>query len=184
MQNIIDKAMSKGGITLDYYKQEPALYNGYMVSIEGFEKTFTISDLNIEEIENAFTEYTNIIKGKKHLYVGLWIDKGLIYLDISKHIKTRHQAVTMGINNKQLSIYDIKNDAYISLTKNVYIVYRYNQENDDIQYIKEYDNVKSIERDYNISNAWHYITNTIEDIKSVLDNKYIIITDRIPAWEV
>ena len=184
MQDIINKVVANGGITLDPQGKAPQFNGGYMVSIEGFEKCYNMENLDIKELEKDYKRYINFIANKKHVYVGFWLDKGVLYMDISKHIKTRHQAVTMGINNKQLSIYDVKNDSYIDLTKNVYIVYSYNASNNDIGYIREYTNTKDIERDYNIKNARQYITNTIEDIKKIMLDRYVIITDRIPAWEI
>lgn len=184
MQNIIDKVLANGGITLDPQGKAPQFNGGYIVSIEGFEKCYTMENLDIKELEKDYKKYINFIANKKHVYVGFWLDKGVLYMDISKHIKTRHQAVTFGINNKQLSIYDIKNNSYINLCKNVYILYRYNTTNNDIEYIREYSNTNELKRAFSVVRIYDYIIESIDDIKHLLNDEFIIIKDRIPAWEL
>lgn len=184
VQNIIKYISTHGGITLDTTYKQATLKNGYMVSVQGFEKTYKMDALSVAELDRDIKKYIEFIQNKKHVYVGLWVDNGVIYLDISKHIKTRHQAVTFGINNKQLSIYDIKNDSYINLCKNVYILYRYNTTNNDIEYIREYNDTNELKRAFNVVRIYDYIIESIDDIKHLLNDEFIIIKDRIPAWEL
>lgn len=184
MQNIIDKVVANGGITLDPQGNTPRFNGGYIVSIEGFEKCYTMENLDMNELERDYKRYSKFIFNKKHVYVGFWIDKGILYMDISKHIKTRAQAITFGINNKQLSIYDVKKDSYINLCKNVYILYRYNTNNNDIEYIREYSDTNELKKAFNVARIYDYIITSIDDIKHLLNDEYIIIIDRIPVWEL
>lgn len=64
----------------------------------------------------------------------------------------------------------------------VYIIYKYNQFNNDYEYIKEYYNTKEIVKDYKLQNErsiYHYITKSIDATKQMLNDKYIIIQETI-----
>lgn len=183
LKDIIKQGIENGGFTKNEYMEDITEKTGYIVSIEGYEKIYPINS-DISEIEKDVVNYINIIKHKKHLYVGLWVDDDKIYLDISKHYRNKEKAVINGINNKQLAIYDISNNKSIPLTKNTYIVYYYNKAKNDIQYIKEYLNIKDLERDYTIRNAYNYITEDIDDIKALLKDKFIIVKDSINLIEL
>lgn len=39
-------------------------------------------------------------------YLGIWIDKGIAYIDKSKNIKYKKDAMRLGRENKQISIWD------------------------------------------------------------------------------
>lgn len=183
LKEIIKKGISNGGFTKNAYMEDISEKKGYIVSIEGFEKIYNIN-ADIAEIEKDVIEYINIIKNKKHLYIGLWVDNDKIYLDLSKHYKNKEKAILNGINNKQLAIFDITKDESIPLTKNTYIVYHYNKVKNDIQYIKEYLNIKDLERDYMIKNAYNYVTEDIDNIKALLRDKFIIVKDTINLIEL
>lgn len=183
LKEIIKKGIINGGFTKNAYMEDISEKKGYIVSIEGYEKIYNI-DVDIAEIEKDVINYINISKNKKHLYVGLWVNDDKIYLDLSKHYKNKEKAVISGINNKQLAIYDIASNKSINLTKNTYILYYYNKVKNDIQYIKEYLNIKDLEKDYNIKNAYNYITEDIDNIKALLKDKFIIVKDSINLIEL
>ena len=183
LKEIIKQGIKHGGFTKNEYLQDITEKKGYIISIEGYEKIYQMTS-DISEIEKDIIDYINIIKNKKHLYIGLWVDDDKIYLDISKHYKSKEKAVLNGINNKQIAIYDVANKKSLPLTKKTYIVYHYNKVKNDIQYIKEYLNIKDLERDYNIKNAYNYITEDIDDIKALLKDTFIIVKDSINLIEL
>jgi hypothetical protein len=66
--------------------------------------------------------------------------------------------------------------------KKVYILYKYNKFKSDLEYIKEYYNKKEILEDniIKLKNKYslnQYIFARIEDIKKILNDKYIIIVE-------
>lgn len=178
----INEIIKNGGATLDKNYQNIKEKNGYMVSIMGMEKTFPLNQL--EELKDNIEEYQKILKNNE--YIGLWVENELIYLDISKHYKDLKQAKKMGIYNKQLAIYDIANNKNIYLTKNLYIIYKLDKINNDLQYIKEYEDIKEIQKDYNIKNGYQYIIEDIEKIQDskILNDRYIIFKDSILINEI
>lgn len=178
IEEIKKELFKNGGYTIGLEKKE-----GFMVSIYGAEKTILLKDIN--KLDEIIKEYQKKIENKKNMYIGLWIHENKIYIDISKCYKSKYQAIKKGVENKQLSIYDIENDSYIELLKNVYILYKYNKINNDIQYIKEFNSIDEIKKDFNIKNVYDYIINNIdEEIKHLLYNDYIIIKDKIEIEEI
>ena len=68
--------------------------------------------------------------------------------------------------------------------QDVFIIYEYNEFENDYRSIKEYLSIKELQeeasKEYNIKNPvsiYHYITDSIERPKKMLNNKYIIIKE-------
>ena len=89
------------GFTIGFNLKKPRYKNGFYVGLTN----------------NINTDLTEAIKTLKHLrkmfkavvYCGGWLDKkdNLFYLDLSKWIKDKSQAVKMAKTFKQLSVWDI-----------------------------------------------------------------------------
>ena len=139
---MIKEILKNGGATLDYNYNNFNANVGYMVSLDGYEAKIDIN--NIEAIKKEI-ETKKEIAQKVNGYVGLWTDSGLMYVDISKYIIDYNEALETARNNKQLAIYDLKNDKSIYLNyKTYYTLYKIirNKDNDIIDYkiVKQYDN--------------------------------------------
>lgn len=65
--------------------------------------------------------------------------------------------------------------------KRRYILYKYNHNNNDIEYIKEYLNINELRRDINLKNNKSIFNNIIYNIdneyKHLIDKKYLIISE-------
>lgn len=68
---------------------------------------------------------------------------------------------------------------YYNKKKYAFIVYKYNEFNNDFEYIKEYYKTIDIENDYKIMNCRQYIVNSIDSIKHLINNKYVIVKELI-----
>lgn len=108
MLNIIKKTLKNGGYTDVEYK------NGYMVSLYGLETKVPIGEAYSKKTMQLLKKYRKLAK-KYNASLGLWIDKGTLFIDISMNIINKDEAIKAGIDNKQLSIYDIVNDKVINL---------------------------------------------------------------------
>ena len=70
----------------------------------------------------------------------------------------------------------------MNIKRQVLILYRYNDFNNDFEYIKEYYKKEEITKDLKLKNnksIYQYIYTSIENVKSKIDNKYIIIKEDI-----
>lgn len=68
---------------------------------------------------------------------------------------------------------------YYQKKQYAFIVYKYDEFNNDFEYVKEYYNTKEIQEDFKIENVRQYTTKTIEKIKHLINNKYIVIKEEI-----
>lgn len=68
---------------------------------------------------------------------------------------------------------------YYNKKQYAFIVYEYDQFKDDYKYIKEYYTTKEIQKEYNLENIRQYTTRTIEKVKHLINNKYIVIKEEI-----
>ena len=73
----------------------------------------------------------------------------------------------------------MEKNKYYTKKQYAFIVYEYNQFKNDFEYVKEYYSTKEIQQDFNIENVRQYTTNTIENIKHLINNKYIVIKEEI-----
>ena len=174
IEEIKKDLLINGGLTLTKELQRATEKKGFYVSKIGYEKIITF-----EELEQTITEYQN--KLSKNEYIGLWIDKGLLYIDITKHYKDKQQAFKIGIKNKQIAIFDISKNESIYLLKDTYILYKYNNIKNDIIYLKEFYSIKELQKYFNTNNIYQFIYNNCNNIESFkkLNDKYIIIKDSI-----
>ena len=183
----IKKIIKNGGETLTKDLKKASLNNGYMVSLEGAESQAKSDDYNA--IEKAIEEKQEIIQDRDNLYIGLWLDGGIMYIDLSINIKDKVEALEFGKKNKQLAIYDLVNNDSIYLKDYNFIKYYSlyevirDKNGDIIDYkIREQrENInlfKSIKASAKtILNATYKSIDEITSKSRLIDNKYIIIKD-------
>ena len=105
------QAILNGGITL---KGNEVAYHehGYMVSLKGYELQVPLEQLGLDVIHEYQQEYEELLENHNF---GIWIDDDMAYLDISVHIEDLQEAMQVGKENNQISIYDIANNKAITL---------------------------------------------------------------------
>ena len=84
LDKIINEAIKNGGATLTATLDNAKLKYNYMVSLYGHEATFKVDDM--EGLKEGLKAYQKKATGKKDLYIGLWVNDGLVYLDLSVNI--------------------------------------------------------------------------------------------------
>ena len=188
---MIKEMINNGGATLDVNYNNFNASAGYMVSIKGHEKKININD--IKNIKKEIIKKRGLVKNKKNYYVGLWVDNDILYIDISKHIIKYGRALEVARNNKQLAIYDLKNDKSIYLNyKTYYTLYKIirNKDNDIIDYkiVKQYDKKEDIKKEINasiktIDNIIYKSFKQYEKRKKDYQG-YILISDKISIEEL
>lgn len=188
---MIKEMIKNGGATLDTNYNNFNSSIGYMVSLDGYEVKIDIN--NIEAIKKEIETKKEEAQKIKNSYIGLWVDNGVMYIDISKHIIDYNKALETARNNKQLAVYDLKNDKSIYLNyKTYYTLYKVikNENGNIIDYrvIKQYDNKNDIKKEINAS------IKTIDNIiyKSFTQYEkrrkdyqgYILVSDKITSQEL
>ena len=96
----IEKIIKNGGATLNKSGAAVSFKRGYQVSARD---CYTIDAENVERIAAAVSGLLQEIgRGQ---FVGVWIDGGRAYIDISERIPNRANALKIGKERAQISIY-------------------------------------------------------------------------------
>lgn len=176
----INDIIKKGGATLDSTGKESNAKTGYAVSLSGYEKTYSLDNLNEGKVLEDIKEYLKIDG-----LTGLWVDKGLLYLDKSIIIEDKRKALKKGKDNYQLAIYDIRKGSSINLHYSIkyYTLYKLNKINNDLMFIKQYNTTKEIAKDFNIdiNSIYQYIDNKKNKL---LNDRYILRSDTCDIQEL
>lgn len=181
---ILNYINNNGGITLDKESKKARLTDGFMVSLYGTE----YKTKNKKEVLEKVNEYVENIQDKKGLFVGVWLEDGSYYIDYSINIIDRVEALEIAKKNKQLAIYDLKNNDSLYLKNysfsKYYTIYKIVRDNEGSIVNYEVDTQKdSINKlvDYfnlNIKTIKNSIYNELKSSYSqVINSKYIIIKD-------
>ena len=183
----IKRIIKNGGATLTRELKKAELKKGYMVSLEGTE-TQTQGD-DHQAIKKAIEEKQEIIKDSKNLFIGLWLDSGIMYIDISINIEDRAEALEFAKKNKQLAIYDLVNNDSLYLKDYDFIKYYSLYEvirdrNGDIIDYKIKEQRENLEKFKSITasvktllNAMYKSLENVTNDSRLIDGKYLIIKD-------
>ena len=185
IKNIIEEIKEKNGGTYNKELKPINAKSGYMVSLQGYEKKCRTD----EETERAIIKNMEIVERLDNAYLGAWIDEGITYIDISVLVENKEDAMELGKINNQLAIYNIKNNESIYLSY-YYTVYRVVRDKDneiiDYKIYKQYNYKIDIieELDINEKRLDNVVSDSIENIKQVLFDTYVIIRDVIDKSEL
>ena len=152
--NKIIEIIKNGGATLDGNYNDFKSNAGFMVSIKGQEVKVNKND--IQGIQREIEKKREFVENKKGLFIGLWVDNDVMFIDVSIHIVNYLKALEIARNNDQLAIFDLKNNNSIYLTYlkyyNLYKVIK-NKDNKIIDYklMKQYDTKKEIKEELKAS---------------------------------
>jgi hypothetical protein len=61
-----------------------------------------------------------MVEGHSDYLLGSWVDEGLVYLDLTKHIPDKQTAIEFGLYNRQKAIWDIAKKQAIELDPEAY----------------------------------------------------------------
>ena len=158
---------------------------GFMVSLQGYERKCKTE----QETEKAIKENMEIVRGLDSAYLGAWSDEGITYIDISVLVENKEDAMQLGKINNQLAIYDIQNNEsiYLLYYYTIYKVVRDNYNNIiDYKIYKQYNYKIDIVEELKIKEKRldNVISDSIENVKQVLFDTYVIIKDVIDKKEL
>lgn len=189
-KKIIEIIENKGA-TLDYNYNNFKSDIGFMVSLKGQEVKVNKND--IQGIKKEIEKKREFIQDKEGLYIGLWVNDGMMYIDISIHIIDYLEALEVARKNDQKAIFDLKNKDSIYLTYlKYYTLYRVVKDSNnniiDYKLMKQYDTKEEIKEEIKAS------IKTIDNIiyksfsqyeKRLKDFKdYILVSDKITLEEI
>ena len=189
--NKIMEIVKNGGATLDGNYKDFKSNDGFMVSLKGQEAKIDKND--IQGIQKEIEKKREFIKDKKGLFVGLWVNNDVIYVDVSIHIIDYLEALEVARNNEQLAIYDLKNNDSIYLTYvKYYTLYRVIKDSNnniiDYKLVKQYDKKEEIRKELkaSIKTIDNIIYKSFDNYEKRLKDfqDLILISDKITLQEL
>lgn len=185
----IKKIIIDGGATLNKNGEDFVSNKGFMVSIKGQEVKVDKND--IQGIKKEIEKKREFIKDKKELYIGLWLDSDIMYIDVSIHIIDYLEALEVARDNDQKAIFDLKNKTSIYLNySKYYTLYNVIKDEEgkitDYKIIKQYNNIEEIIKDLNIKKQTLYncISKNLDDVHQLIFNRLALVVDKISEEEL
>lgn len=114
--NILRKVKHNGGITIDRKGNE---YKGlgYGVALSKHTEIIIDEDLFIPELIQAVSKKFENYLVKPNTYLGIWLDSGKVYFDLTEIIQDIEEAKQKGNDRKQLAIFDFNTFQVIEITE-------------------------------------------------------------------
>jgi hypothetical protein len=117
--SLVDKLSEKKtpGFTIDI-RTKTSPKDGFVASDAGAErrlnwaKVSATRDTLRAEIKKYIVDHAELLDGSGSFF-GAWVEKGTLYLDVSRRYSSRSEGVRAGFRNEQKAIYDVINDSYI-----------------------------------------------------------------------
>jgi hypothetical protein len=107
----IHKILKDGGGTFNFDLTPSTFHDGYYASVYGYDQTVSVDDFG----EASLQGYLDAVEGHPDYLIGAWVNDGIVYLDLTKHIPDRGEAIEFGIYNRQQAIWDIVKDEAVDL---------------------------------------------------------------------
>ena len=102
MKNItkatVDSIIRNGGATINCYGERVQMKSGYQVS------KHDLVVMPAEEFNKYIIKALVAMLASRGEYLGVWVDGGKVYVDISCRVATKRDAMQMGRDLNQLSI--------------------------------------------------------------------------------
>ena len=130
--NQLNDILKTGGASLEFTTGEPTKKQGFFVSLEDTETTFSINHYKdnsellkaVNEALNSNTYNAELNKG--HL-LGFWIDNGRLFMDVSKCMKATkkdlYKVKNEALINNQYAVYNNELDKTYNLILPIYTLY-------------------------------------------------------------
>lgn len=111
-RKLIDKVRADGGCSYSptYGDMKKT---GYGVSpYKEREEQVLFANLTENDLRNYYNENADLLALPNH-YLGVWVDNGIAYLDVSVYEPNKKKALYIASHNHQLAIYDLGNQKTI-----------------------------------------------------------------------
>lgn len=118
--DIADQHNENGGSSVVNGKN---LKDGYTVSVrKDLEQVLPKDKITPEDVAayRARPDVQKVLNDDPRAFVGTWANDGKTYMDVSVHVPDKATARKLGVANKQLAIYDLKNKETVALPHQEY----------------------------------------------------------------
>lgn len=113
IEDIVRKTLENGGTTTSILTGEMNPASGFMCSLKDC-TIINITQFNTSSIEEIMRNNKELLS-QENIYLGTWVNEGMVYIDISENIINIEEAIAVGIVRKQLAIFDCSRKEVITL---------------------------------------------------------------------
>lgn len=113
--------IENNGVSMNLHREEINPTTGYMVAKAGFNLTVPVTESR-EAFEAVMTSYVinyrvwaEILHNPQTTYVGAWISGNIMYIDLVENVQTKPEAMVLGYDRYQKTIYDCANKQDVNL---------------------------------------------------------------------
>lgn len=110
---ILDHVKAHGGITLTP-QLEPTTGLKFVASLFGHELRVALKAMDTFDLKETLKHYKKLAR-KVGAQIGLWIDNGQLFIDVSKNFDTVEECKQFAQSNRQLAYYDALNGQSIRM---------------------------------------------------------------------
>lgn len=113
----LKEILDKGGATLSHLTLEPiTMQGGYQVAVSDNSMVLCLDDMALESVLFVIRALSSDIQFKRDMaYIGLWVNKGKLYIEKSYYTSNLATAMEMAHKYKQLAVWDWANGKEIKL---------------------------------------------------------------------
>lgn len=113
IKDIVSKTLENGGTTTSILTGEMNPVSGFMCSLKDC-AIIDIEQFNTSSIEEIIKDNNSLLL-QENVYLGTWVNEGMVYIDISENITNIKEAIAVGIVRNQLAIFDCSRKEVITL---------------------------------------------------------------------
>jgi hypothetical protein len=119
-EQFIASTIENGGATMNPVTGDVPT-SGYVVSMAGNEQTYklfgndVVKEILVSGAVDLYVKDNDDVLSLPGMYLGSWIDDGMLYLDISRVYESEHDALREAVTNGQKAYYDLDNAKTIEL---------------------------------------------------------------------
>lgn len=105
-QKAVELTRRNGGVTINLNGDVPT--GGYAYSpFKNVETVIPEADFNEQQLDNFVEKFYDQLVADDKNHVGVWVEDGNVYMDISKVIDDEQEAVVDSLKNNQIALFDL-----------------------------------------------------------------------------
>ncbi|RIK38244.1 MAG: hypothetical protein DCC58_16935 [Chloroflexi bacterium] len=112
---LCERIARQGGLTIDLRSGREPVRGFAVASAADCEVSIPLDDFSPERLQR-FIAMNDALLQRPEQFLGAWVERGLVYLDVSTVLDDREAAWRLGQRHKQLAIFDLARGESIALT--------------------------------------------------------------------
>lgn len=115
LKEVVKLAIENDGCTLNVNDGTVNPSKGFLASYEGYSEVVKLSQFNEAKLKE-YIRLNLVALTSNAEYLGIWINKGLVYLDVSKRFVFESSCVEFSRANSQKAYYNANTKTVVNLT--------------------------------------------------------------------